>query len=85
MGWRGGGDYPLLLTHSQRLCTVFPIRSLYLGGEALATHVALEGTLLGVAAHVDLQRGVAGKHLEAELAGRLAPRRCKQIFSQLGI
>jgi hypothetical protein len=53
----------------------------YLSGEPLAAHLALEGPLLGVGAHVDLQGGVAGEHLEAELAGRLAPR-CKQIFHQ---
>ncbi len=53
----------------------------YLSGEPLAAHLTLEGPLLGVGAHVDLQGGVAGEHLEAELAGRLAPR-CKQIFHQ---
>ena len=85
MGWRGGVIIHFYSLIPNASVLYFPFDPLYLGGEAFATHVALEGALLGVAAHVDLQRGVAGKHLEAELAGRLAPRRCKQIFGQLGI
>ena len=54
---------------------------IYLGGEPFPTHLALEGSLLGVAPHVDLQGGVACKHFEAELAGGLTTG-CKHIFHE---
>lgn len=47
----------------------------YLGGEAAVADGALERPLLGVTAVVDLQGGVAGERLEADVTRRV-PSHC---------
>ena len=50
--------------------------------EAFAANVALEGPLFGVASHVNLEGGVAGKDLVAEGAGGPAPASRQHLIPQ---
>lgn len=54
----------------------------YLGGEAAVADGALERPLLGVTAVVDLQGGVAGERLEADVTRRV-PSHCSAKHTEV--
>jgi len=58
------------------------IRMIYLGWKAAVTDAALEWPLLGVAPIMDLQRRIAGKCLETDVASCVARAYCNDTTSE---